>query len=542
MKLLSWNIGGLGKSVKKSRIKKLSKDRLIDIVFFQETKKAVVSNNVVRGLWGSKKMEYMSVDLEGTVGGLLCIWDSDYRRELYAWELLEESRLVNVLSSSPPLCLDDVDCQVWANGSFSVSALYSFSSSLLGPQLRIGKFVWYNALPPKVLFFGWLAWKNRIKSAEFLHKIGILSSNASSLCPFCSTKVETVVHVLLHCPFSVFIWSLVIHVWAFNWCIQGSVEGLFNWWMGGKFKRLEKKIWKAIPLVALWSLWKHRNECVFSMSQPNSLGLCELIKTRTVLWLKASTKDFPFLVDDYMFKLLLCFGKVLVDLILLLLLIANGWIASGWFANGLLSCGCNLVVYAYFATSFVLDVFCLLVSHQLELELKLKLELAPNSSLLIIVLTDTLTQSQQISVGQTLISSGQTFELGFFIPSNSSKQYVGIWHKNIPIHDRKVEWVANRENPLKVKANDFASSSLTIGKDGNLRLLDGMNNTVWLANVSVHSNNSIAVLSIRGNLTLKDSVSGSTLWESFNYPCDTFLPGMMLGMKTKTGEKRFLSS
>ncbi|THG20546.1 hypothetical protein TEA_010210 [Camellia sinensis var. sinensis] len=156
---------------------------------------------------------------------------------------------------------------------------------------------------------------------------------------------------------------------------------------------------------------------------------------------------------------------------------------------------------------------------------------------------DTLTQSQPISAGQTLTSSGQIFELGFFIPSNSSKQYVGIWHKNIPIHDRKVVWVANRENPLTVTARDSASSSLTIGKDGNLRLLDGMNNTVWLTNVSsVHSNNSIAVLSDRGDLTLKDSVSGLILWESFNYPCDTFSPGMMIGMNTKTGEKRFMSS
>ncbi|CAL5411077.1 unnamed protein product [Camellia sinensis] len=120
--------------------------------------------------------------------------------------------------------------------------------------------------------------------------------------------------------------------------------------------------------------------------------------------------------------------------------------------------------------------------------------------------------------------------------------YVGIWQKNIRIHDRKVVWVANRENPLTVTATNSASSSLTIGKDGNLTLLDGMNNSVWFTNVSVHSNNSIAVLSDRGNLTLKDSVSGLILGESFNYPCDTFLPGMMLGMNTKTGEKRFLCS
>ncbi|CAL5344808.1 unnamed protein product [Camellia sinensis] len=93
----------------------------------------------------------------------------------------------------------------------------------------------------------------------------------------------------------------------------------------------------------------------------------------------------------------------------------------------------------------------------------------------------------------------------------------------------------------KKKRTYPASSSLTNGKDGNLRLLDGMN-TVWLTNVSVHSNNSIAVPSDKGDPTLKDSVSGLTLLESFNYPCETFLPCMMLGLNTKTGEKHFLPS
>ncbi|KAL7213272.1 hypothetical protein ACSBR2_015897 [Camellia fascicularis] len=122
--------------------------------------------------------------------------------------------------------------------------------------------------------------------------------------------------------------------------------------------------------------------------------------------------------------------------------------------------------------------------------------------------TDTLTQSQQLSVGQTLISSSQIFELGFFSPSNSSKQYVGIWYKNIPLSACKVVWVANRENPL---TETDSASSLTIGKDGNLRLLDGMRNTVWWTNVSFHSNNSIAVLSDKEDFILRDNVLGLTI-------------------------------
>ena len=52
MKLLSWNIRGLGKPDKNGRIKSLIKDKHVDIVFLQEIKKAVVSDNAVRRLWG----------------------------------------------------------------------------------------------------------------------------------------------------------------------------------------------------------------------------------------------------------------------------------------------------------------------------------------------------------------------------------------------------------------------------------------------------------------------------------------------------------
>ncbi|THG17571.1 hypothetical protein TEA_004959 [Camellia sinensis var. sinensis] len=151
--------------------------------------------------------------------------------------------------------------------------------------------------------------------------------------------------------------------------------------------------------------------------------------------------------------------------------------------------------------------------------------------------TDTLTHSQPISVGQTLISAGEVFELGFFSPGNSSKLYIGLWYNNITV--RKIVWVANRENPLP--ATDSASS-LIIGSDGTLRLLDGMRNTFWFTNVSLPSNNTIAVLLDKGDFVLKDNVSGFITWESFNYPCDTFLAGMMIGLNTKIGEKHFLSS
>ncbi|XP_028124100.1 uncharacterized protein LOC114321152 [Camellia sinensis] len=153
--------------------------------------------------------------------------------------------------------LSFADCQVWSNasvGQFSVSTLYSHSSSLLVPHLRICKLVWSSVLPPRVSFFYWLAWKNRIKRSDFLLRIGILDNNVSSLCPFCSSELESATHVLLHCPFPWLIWSAVIEDWGFHWCILKSVDGLLTWWMSDKFQKRERSIWRAIPLIVLWSL------------------------------------------------------------------------------------------------------------------------------------------------------------------------------------------------------------------------------------------------------------------------------------------------
>ncbi|XP_062086976.1 uncharacterized protein LOC133793693 [Humulus lupulus] len=147
-----------------------------------------------------------------------------------------------------------------------------------------------------------------------------------------------------------------------------------------------------------------------------------------------------------------------------------------------------------------------------------------------------ITSSRALSQGQTLVSSNQLFELGFFSPNNSANKYVGIWYKQIsPL---AVVWVANRDNPLTVADSP---PSLTIGSNGNLELLDRNNNSVWSTNVEIRSNNSsVAILSDYGNLILKDGTQD--LWESFKHPADTFLPGAELGFNVKTGESFVLTS
>ncbi|CAN6694483.1 unnamed protein product [Malus baccata var. baccata] len=151
---------------------------------------------------------------------------------------------------------------------------------------------------------------------------------------------------------------------------------------------------------------------------------------------------------------------------------------------------------------------------------------------------DGFTPSQCVLDGTTLVSSDGSFELGFFSPGSSKNRYLGIWFKNVPV--RTVVWVANRCNPI----ND-TSGVLMINSTGNLVLLSQNSSVVWSTSLVKQAQNATVELLDSGNLVLrdaKDGNSGTYLWQSFDYPSDTLLPGMKLGWDLRTGLKRHLSA
>ncbi|KAF2317378.1 hypothetical protein GH714_020996 [Hevea brasiliensis] len=64
---------------------------------------------------------------------------------------------------------------------------------------------------------------------------------------------------------------------------------------------------------------------------------------------------------------------------------------------------------------------------------------------------------------------------------------------------------------------------------------------VWSTNVSVEVTDTCVVAQLldTGNLVLFHDRSKSTVWESFDHPTDTMLPGMKLGLNRRTGMNRF---
>ncbi|KAL8064489.1 hypothetical protein ABFX02_01G094400 [Erythranthe guttata] len=153
---------------------------------------------------------------------------------------------------------------------------------------------------------------------------------------------------------------------------------------------------------------------------------------------------------------------------------------------------------------------------------------------------DVINSTHVITDGETLISSGGTFELGFFRPGNSKNRYVGVWFKNISAFT--VVWVANRNNPL----TNSSGASLIVTRPGILALVNGSNSIIWSSNTSRVARNPFAKLLDSGNLVVKEGIDNGDdddyLWQSFDYPTDTILPGMKFGVNFVTGHENYVSS
>ncbi|XP_047149364.1 receptor-like serine/threonine-protein kinase SD1-8 [Vigna umbellata] len=153
--------------------------------------------------------------------------------------------------------------------------------------------------------------------------------------------------------------------------------------------------------------------------------------------------------------------------------------------------------------------------------------------------TDTLTKSQSLQTNQTLLSPSAIFEFGFFSYTNST-WYLAIWYKTIHHTDKTVVWVANRDTPLQ-NSNAF----LKIDDKGNLIIVNQSQKPVWSSNHTTPIINPVLQLLDSGNLVLREENENDPtrfLWQSFDYPTDTLLPGMKLGWNFDTGMEKHITS
>ncbi|GAB4826819.1 hypothetical protein Ancab_033699 [Ancistrocladus abbreviatus] len=131
--------------------------------------------------------------------------------------------------------------------------------------------------------------------------------------------------------------------------------------------------------------------------------------------------------------------------------------------------------------------------------------------------------------------------MGFFNPWKTNQRYIGIWYKEI--RPLTAVWVGNRNNPLA----DF-SGHLKLAHNGIMLYNKNANATttlVWSFPISLSVKNPTLQLLDSGNLVLRldhDPNPNGFIWESFDHPLDTWLPGMKLGWNVTEHSNKYLTS
>ncbi|XP_027351271.1 putative receptor protein kinase ZmPK1 [Abrus precatorius] len=152
--------------------------------------------------------------------------------------------------------------------------------------------------------------------------------------------------------------------------------------------------------------------------------------------------------------------------------------------------------------------------------------------------SSSLTKGSSLSVENPqdfIISPNGVFSAGFISVGENAYSFA-IWFTEPHFHTpNTVAWMANRNQPVNGKC-----SKLSLLHTGNLVLLDAAFNSAWSSNTA-----SLAPLELHlkddGNLVLRD-LQGTVLWQSFDFPTDTLLPGQPLTRYTQLVSSRSQSN
>ncbi|KAJ6344121.1 hypothetical protein OIU76_005783 [Salix suchowensis] len=128
-----------------------------------------------------------------------------------------------------------------------------------------------------------------------------------------------------------------------------------------------------------------------------------------------------------------------------------------------------------------------------------------------------------ITGNSTISSPKRTFNLGFVSPGGKSSWYLAISYASIPTPP--IVWVANREKPI----TNLTSTRLEITAEGKLAIIALPSSTVWQSTNTEKARR--LLLEETGNLVLL-SAKGLIVWQSFDFPTDTWLPDMNITSET----------
>ncbi|BAD82163.1 cyst nematode resistance protein-like protein [Oryza sativa Japonica Group] len=144
----------------------------------------------------------------------------------------------------------------------------------------------------KECFFIWLAVKGRCLTGDNLAKRGWPHD---PLCALCSIDMEDCHHLLVKCPYTNRVWSLLRDRINVHFDIPGRLDlSLADWWQLARtrFQTRYSKAFDTFFMLVCWLVWKERNARVFDQKFNTADLLSADIKEEVAVWRAAGIFQF----------------------------------------------------------------------------------------------------------------------------------------------------------------------------------------------------------------------------------------------------------
>ncbi|GJX19500.1 RNA-directed DNA polymerase, eukaryota [Tanacetum coccineum] len=183
------------------------------------------------------------------------------------------------------------DRWVWdlnGEGVFCVKDVRNLLDDVFLPKAPIAT-RWIKYVPIKLNVFAWKVHLNRLPTRVNLQHRGVLVSDPS--CPICHSEDEDLAHLFFRCSLVTDIVRLVCRWWNIAWASIDSYSNWLHWFNAIRLSPKVKDLLEGVFYITWWSIWRFRNQVLFSSLVPRKDVLFDDIVSRSFTWCRSRCKS-----------------------------------------------------------------------------------------------------------------------------------------------------------------------------------------------------------------------------------------------------------
>jgi len=158
---------------------------------------------------------------------------------------------------------DQIEWKLSANGEYSTKSAYMVQ--FLGAMdTNLDQLIWKAWAPPKCKIFAWLAYQNRLWTADRLERRGWPNQKK---CPLCRHTDESALHLFAQCHYTRRLWTELgasVPAATANMAPWDTCDSAAQWWkVASALTELSPKTMRSLLLIISWEIWNERNGRIF---------------------------------------------------------------------------------------------------------------------------------------------------------------------------------------------------------------------------------------------------------------------------------------